>query len=66
MKGYGKEENVCGNFFFLFRATPAAYGSSLARGEIGPIAAGHSHSHSHRGSKMHLWPTPHIMAMPDP
>ena len=31
-------------FFWLFRATPAAYGSSQARGQIGAAAAGHSHS----------------------
>ena len=37
-------------FFFLlfaFRAVPAAYGSSQARGQIGAAAAGLHHSHSH-------------------
>ena len=34
------------SFFFLFRATPMAYGSSQARGYIGVTATGHSHSHS--------------------
>mgnify|MGYP001273052241 CR=1 FL=1 len=31
-------------FFFLFRATPVAYGSSQARGQIGAIDAGLHHS----------------------
>ena len=29
--------------FGLFRAVPAAYGGSQARGPIGAVAAGHSH-----------------------
>ena len=33
-------------FFCLFRAPPTAYGSSLARGPIGAVAAGLHHSHS--------------------
>ena len=32
--------------FLLFRAASAAYGSSQARGPIGPVAAGLCHSHS--------------------
>ena len=36
--------------FFLFRATPAAYGSSQARGQIGADASGLWHSHSNMGS----------------
>ena len=47
-------------------AAPAAYGSSQARGLIGAVAAGHSHSHSNAGSKQHLRPTPQFMAMLDP
>ena len=37
-----------GFFFFLsfFRATPAAYGGSQARGLIGAVAAGLRHSHT--------------------
>ena len=35
-------------FFLLFRATPVAYGSSWARGQIGATAAGLHHSHSQR------------------
>ena len=33
-------------FFLLFRAAPAAYGGSPARGQIGAAAAGLRHSHS--------------------
>ena len=36
------------NFFFLFRATPAAHGSSQARGQIDAAASLH-HSHSKTG-----------------
>ena len=50
---------ACGNFlniiFFLFMATPAAHGSSQARGQIRASAAGLHHSHSNTGSK----PNPH-------
>ena len=53
-------------FFLLFRAALVAYGVSKARGEIGAIAARHSHSHSNTGSKLHLQPTPQLMATPDP
>ena len=51
---------------FIFRATPAAYGSSQARGRIGAVAASLHHSHSNSGSEPHLWPTPRLTAMPDP
>ena len=40
--------------FFLFRAAPAAYGSSQARGGIRAAAASLYHSHSNSGSKLHL------------
>ena len=53
-------------FFFYFRATPAAYGGSQARGRIRAIAAGLHHSHSNMGSEPRLQPTPQLMAMPDP
>ena len=36
--------------FFFFRAAPGSYGSSQARGEIGPASAGLCHSHSNVGS----------------
>ena len=57
------------NFFFpFFRATPAAYGSSQARGQFRATAAGHRHSHSHSnaGSEPHLQATPQLTAMLDP
>ena len=41
-------------FFCLFRAAPAAYGSSQAGGQIGAADAGLRHSHSNTGSKPHL------------
>ena len=44
--------------FLLFRAAPAAYGSSQARGQIRDVAAGLCHSHSNAGSKLHLQPIP--------
>ena len=52
--------------FLIFRATPEAYGSSQATGQIGAVAAGLRHSHSNARSEPHLWPTPQLMAMPDP
>ena len=56
-------------FFFVFcpfRATPAAYGGSQARGLIQAIAASLCHSHSNARSEPHLQPTPQLTAMPDP
>ena len=53
-------------FFLVFRAAPAAYGSSQARGWIRGTAAGLHHSHSNTGSKPHLRPTPQLTATPDP
>ena len=41
--------------FCLFRAAPAAYGSSQARGQFGAVAAGLRHSHSNTRSKPCLW-----------
>ena len=49
-------------FIFLSMATPAAYGSSEARGPIGDAATGLYHSHSNTGSK----PMPQLVAIPDP
>ena len=54
------------NFFCLFRAAPAAYGGSQAKGQIGATAAGLHHSHSNAGSEQCLQPTPQLTAMPDP
>ena len=38
-------------FFCIFRAAPAAYGGSQARGQIRAAAAGLHHSHSNAGSE---------------
>ena len=51
--------------FHYDRVTPAAYGSSQPGG-IGAVATGLHHSHSTVGSEAYLWPTPKLMAMPDP
>ena len=52
-------------FFFLGRATPAAYGSSQARGWIRDAAAGLCPSHINMGFKLHLGPTPQLTIMLD-
>ena len=52
--------------FFLFKAEPAAYGSSQARGRGGVTAAGLRHSHSNTGSEPRLRPTIQLMEMVDP
>ena len=51
-------------FFWLFRASPAAYGSSQARGQIGVIAASLHHRHSNARSELCLQPTPQLTATP--
>ena len=53
-----------GYFFFLFRAAPAAYGGSQARGQIGAVAASLHHSHSNKGWKPRLQHTRKLMAKP--
>ena len=50
----------------LFRAAPATYGSTLARGCIEATTASLYHSHSNTRSEQHLPPTPQLIAMPDP
>ena len=40
--------------FCLFRAAPAAHGSSQSRGQIGAAAASLLHSHSNTKSEPHL------------
>ena len=52
-------------FFGLFRAAPTVYGSSLARGRIGAIAASLHHSHNYAGSKPSLRATPQLTATTD-
>jgi len=54
------------SFFFFFRAVPATYGGSQARGPIAATAASLQHSHSNTRSKPHLRPIPQFMAKPDP
>ena len=58
----------CGILFYfcLFRAAPMAYGESQARSPIRAVVDGLSHTHSDTGSKLHLRPTPQLMAMLDP
>ena len=53
-------------FFLLFRAAPMVYGGSQATGQIGAVAVGLCHSHSHVGSELRLRPTPQLTARPDP
>ena len=48
----------------FFKASPAAYGASQARGQIRAAAAGLHHSHSNARSKPHLEPTPQLTAAP--
>ena len=50
----------------LFRAAPAAYRGSQARGLIRATAAGLRRSHSNARSELCLQPTPQLMATPDP
>ena len=52
--------------FCPFRATPAAYGGSQARGLIRAIAADLQQSLSNARSEPRLQPTPQLVAMPDP
>ena len=52
--------------FFFFKATPEAYGSSWAKGQIRAGAAGLYHSHSNTRSEPHLQPTLPLAATPDP
>ena len=50
----------------IFRAAPAAYGDSQARGLIRAVAAGLWHSHSNTGSKLCLQSAPQLVATPAP
>ena len=53
-------------FIFLsFRAAPAAYGGSQARGQIRAAAAGLDHSHSNAGFEPHLRSTLQLTAASD-
>ena len=58
---------IVGTPLSLFlKATPVAYLSSWARGQTGAPAASLHHSYSNAGSKLHLQPTPQLIATPDP
>ena len=52
--------------FFLFMATPAAYVSFQARGQIRVATAGLHQSHSNAGFDPHLQLTAQLMATLDP
>ena len=52
-------------FFFFLRAALMAYGGFQARSGIGAVAAGLHHSHHNARSKLHLQPTPQLMATLD-
>ena len=54
------------DFFGCFRATPMAYESSQARGQIRAVAAVLHHSHSKARSEPLLPPSPQFTATPDP
>ena len=51
---------------FNFRATPVAYGSSKARGQIRAAAAGLYHRYSNARFEPHLQPTPRLVTTEDP
>ena len=53
-------------WFCLFRAAPAAYGSSQARVQRELAAEGIGHSHSNARSNPHLQPTYQLVATLDP
>ena len=70
---YHPWDNLENSFYFfliimfcLLRVTPAAYGSSQARGPIGAVAASLCHSQGNLGSELSLRPTLQLMAVPDP
>ena len=52
-------------FALLLGGSPAAYGSSQARGPIGATAIRLHHSQSNARLEPHLPPTPQLTAMPD-
>ena len=52
-------------FFGLFRAAPATYGSSQARGRIRAVAAGLYHNHSNARFEPLLWTTSQLTTPPD-
>ena len=70
---YWAPGNIWGFLWLLFYfcllgggATPAAYVSSQARGQIRAIADRLHYSHSNARSESRVQPTAQLMAMPDP
>ena len=59
-----KRQNMV--YLFICFLGPHPYRNSQARNQIRAIAAGLHHSHSNRGSELHLQPTPQLMTTPDP
>ena len=59
-------EEFLPSFFLFFRAAPAAYRGSQARGLTGAAAAGLRHSHSNVGSEPRLPTTSQLEATLDP
>ena len=57
---------VCVCVFCLFRAVPAAYRVSQARGLIRAVVTGLCQSHSNKGSEPRVPPVPQLTATPDP
>ena len=53
-------------FVFFFRAAPAAYGCSQARGQIRDVATDLYLSHSNAGSEPYLRPISQLTTTPDP
>ena len=52
--------------YFVFRAAPAAYGGSQARGPIGAVATSLHHSHNSARSEQGLRSAPQLTALLDP
>ena len=65
-----ENDPLMANCFFclfpIFRAVSAAYGNSMARGQIRAAVAGLHYSHSNAGSEPHLQPTLQLVVTPDP
>ena len=53
-------------FFFLLRATSAAYGISWGWGQIGVAVSNLDHSQSNAQFQLHLQPTQQLVATMDP
>ena len=53
------------SLFAISWATPAAYGGSQARGQIGAVSAGLHQSHINAGYEPRLPPTPQLTATTD-